>query len=450
MNRRRAAVFVFCAGVLLGLRAGAQEVASPDHYKQGVSSYLEEDYEAAVKHLKRAMEADQEKDKARRLLNKVLLDAFRQSYKSNNDLKARRYLDEARALFPGDQDVETAARLFQGIKAVKKAPVQAQGQARDNMGSASQAPVKATAVKLPATGGELSSAKPAGKSDWDIQRPWPYLIVLSAGLVLFAAGFMVMQMRRSLIVEMRRNQAVFMEQIDSLKTELKQKNDERRRLAKALEDARQTGKKVQEKLTTSKPDGVDTFLKQSREKVLPPPSWAPPERAPDQGLEEERKKELERIKAEIATRRHLIDSGKGNGPKKAHAQFQKQKMLETLVKITPEGRTQSQQRIVEQAVSLYETFPKEAVKFMGRLAQDNDPIIRANVVAALAAVGDPAMMGLLLELLQDEHHEVKREALKALKLLKSAGRASQPLPELDREKIERAIRAELSKGEWVL
>ena len=69
------------------------------------------------------------------------------------------------------------------------------------------------------------------------------------------------------------------------------------------------------------------------------------------------------------------------------------------------------------AQNLYEYAPGTAVDFMTKMARNENPLIRTNIVQALANISKPETLELLFELYDDSDMQVKREVLKNLKLL---------------------------------
>ncbi|MBI4668947.1 MAG: HEAT repeat domain-containing protein [Elusimicrobia bacterium] len=421
----------------------AEEV---NHYKKGVENYLQERYDQAITALKQAIEAGQEPEKANRLLQKVYLESIRANYRQKNVQAAKRYAQEALIEFPDDADLRNAVRILDETRPKKamRSGLRLPKQGDSPRTNEDLTPLPRPAAKagtpaepVPAAAVEEKTRKNLSAPRWHIQSPWPYFIAIVVVFSAVGVFMIVMSIRKRLLDQMKKNQGIFIEQLETLKADLKEKDSEKIRLMKALEKA-QAGDGVRSSGGEGVRSSFVTCLREvTNEDLTPSPLTPSPV------------KEVVNLprRLEAISRRHVIAPSKSADPKRVEAQSQKKEIIDTLVKMTPEGRANSQKRILDQALSLYKTFPAEAVKFLGKLAHDEEPLVRANVIAALAGICDPQAVDILLELIKDADSDVKREVLKSLKKLFFE---TKNLPEETRKKIEGILREEIAKAEWVL
>jgi HEAT repeat protein len=102
------------------------------------------------------------------------------------------------------------------------------------------------------------------------------------------------------------------------------------------------------------------------------------------------------------------------------------------------------------AQNLYEYSPSAAVDFITKMARNDNPSIRTNIVQALSNIAKPETFELLFELYEDNDPRVKREVLRNLKMLNqkiSAGSVNFSAQIAD--KIKSLINKEKDRGEWI-
>jgi hypothetical protein len=168
--------------------------------------------------------------------------------------------------------------------------------------------------------------------------------------------------------------------------------------------------------------------------------------------------ELKTREAESKVRAKLWGRMNGDGAQKEHFITHQQERFMKYVSDTssPEESEEdsilssARERIALMAQNLYEYSPSAAVEFIAKMARNDNPAIRTNIVQALANIAKPETFEMLFELYSDKDQRVKREVLRNLKALNqkiSAGSISVG-PETA-EKVKFLLTEEKDKGEWI-
>jgi hypothetical protein len=171
---------------------------------------------------------------------------------------------------------------------------------------------------------------------------------------------------------------------------------------------------------------------------------------------ENKNKEMEqKIRAEIM-KKYLAPEGQ----KEKFVQHQEEKFIKYVNEAAvppPEAQeadpilASARERIALMAQNLYEYAPGAAVEFITKMAKNENPLIRTNIVQALANIAKPETFDLLFELYDDSDLRVKREVLRNLKLLNQRVLTGEiTLDETVAEEINALITQEKGKGEWIL
>ena len=183
-------------------------------------------------------------------------------------------------------------------------------------------------------------------------------------------------------------------------------------------------------------------------------------------LKEKNKHEEERMRMELELRtRHIEEKVsadmmvKKNRKDPHHEAFlhqQQAKLIECLGDTSEMGDVPSpaiesmRERIALMAENLYEYAPGAAMDFMRTMVKNEHPLIRTNVVSALARIARQESIELLLELYSDNDYRVKREVLKHMKLLQQRiSAAALILKPGVGERIAAVLQEEKTKGEWI-
>jgi HEAT repeat protein len=145
------------------------------------------------------------------------------------------------------------------------------------------------------------------------------------------------------------------------------------------------------------------------------------------------------------------------GQKEKFVQHQEEKFTKYVNDIaTPEAEADpilasARDRIALMAQNLYEYAPGAAVEFITKIAKNENPLIRTNIVQALANIAKPETFDLLFELYDDSDLRVKREVLRNLKILNQRVLTGEiTVEEPVAEEINALLTQEKGKGEWIL
>jgi tetratricopeptide (TPR) repeat protein len=108
-------------------------------------------------------------------------------------------------------------------------------------------------------------------------------------------------------------------------------------------------------------------------------------------------------------------------------------------------------RIAIEVSNLFEISPPAALNFLAGLKADPDASVRANIPRALASLGTPEAVDMLISMTFDADGHVKREVLKNLKdIVRRAANGLLDLPEGHARKAGDALRKEIEDGSWII
>ncbi|MFA6433867.1 MAG: HEAT repeat domain-containing protein [Elusimicrobiales bacterium] len=459
-----------------GEEAGAREDLTP--YQAGVQAYLKGKDEEAVSRLREALKLNGSDEKAKRLLLKVMLRAINGGYERGDYKKARALVREARRDFPSNPEVELLYSSMQesGAAGKRKAPAAGPEAAADAQ-NAEPAPAarrpRRQAIKLqnpePApqqrqTAPAAPLRPPAAAQPQEppvlkqtARAPSPaagrdntaYFAAIAAALILSAALVILIYLQQ-------KQEKNLLLRIETLQKALVDGEVRRTEIYKELETWKGLGKQDEElsALRKAKEQRIHLELEklkaEEEAKILE--ELAAKRRAAE--LAADRTREAGTIPppppafaAPAPATTPSAAPPAAAGPEPDNAGAQEKKILEMLVGITPPEREAAWGRIAGRATDLYETSPEAAIKFLYALSRDANPLNRASIIGALAAIGAPATLDILFELYGDADLEVRREAIKQLTRLQKDLTA--PLDEDYRKKISACLGEEKTKGDWI-
>lgn len=163
--------------------------------------------------------------------------------------------------------------------------------------------------------------------------------------------------------------------------------------------------------------------------------------------------ELEKIKTDIFTELKKITPTPKRKTKTVSESLllqQQERILsqlqgEELTTTEPSALLEARQRMVKAAVSLHQFNSELALKSLKTMLKHENPAVRLNTVLALAEIGNPEIIDLLLGILSEPDFGVKRTLLEVLNKLKN----NPLLPEKTGQKIILALNEEKKKKEWI-
>jgi HEAT repeat protein len=167
--------------------------------------------------------------------------------------------------------------------------------------------------------------------------------------------------------------------------------------------------------------------------------------------------ELKSKQIEERVRSERVQGPKTDINKEAFLHQQQAKVLEYLgdtshVKdITSPTLDAMRERIALMALNLYEYSPPSAVNFLINMIQNVNPLIRMNVVLALVYIAKKDTLDMLITLYEDDDPRVKREVIKNMKkILQKISTGELNIDEESKNKINKIVQEERTKGEWIL
>ncbi|MHB9154950.1 MAG: HEAT repeat domain-containing protein [Endomicrobiales bacterium] len=181
-------------------------------------------------------------------------------------------------------------------------------------------------------------------------------------------------------------------------------------------------------------------------------------------LREKKRKEDELLRAELGMQMRQVedrikkDLSRGHPSKNEEFLRQQQAKLMEYVEnsfASEEGGSPAieamRERIALMAENLHSYAPGAAVDFLNKMARDGNPLVRANIVRALARLSTPEALEILFGLSDDADHRVQREVIKHLRQLHhdAAGGDTALAPDL-REKVNELLARAKQRGEWIM
>ncbi|MCB4790595.1 MAG: HEAT repeat domain-containing protein [Elusimicrobia bacterium] len=102
------------------------------------------------------------------------------------------------------------------------------------------------------------------------------------------------------------------------------------------------------------------------------------------------------------------------------------------------------------AVNLYESAPDSVMDFLVKFSNDNNPLIRMNVIPVLDRIASDETVAILLKLYHDTDNRVQREVLKSLlELEKKIVNGEVKLQKDKVDQVNMILKNERSGGEWI-
>jgi len=393
--------------VPIASRVGGDTPVKPEgagFFQQGVKEYIDRNDEAAIGSLKKALEANGGDEKAQRLLLKVYFRAIHDQFEKRNYRRAWEYVEEAKRYFPFDSELSALSDSVRKAVPPPAAPPPAPAPPKAAPRAATGPAVVRTApasVPSPAPAPAPSSSREKAE-----ETKGRYV---SLGVILFLGVAVLLQKNRQ----------------KALETEMKSVREKLNRL-----DTERAALQAKSETQSDMLRRMEATHKEELERLM---------RRFDRGLEQE---------AAPVPGKTEGPAGKQRGTllEQMFLHRREQEIRDVLVDVTPPEREVEAGRISAQVRNLYETAPREALRFLRGLSKDANPTTRLLIVPALAETGDPAAVDVLFELERDESPEVQREVLKHLKKLRNDGTG---LPEECRRRIAEILEEEKSKADWV-
>jgi len=451
--------------------AGGASVQSGEStpYQAGVRAYLNGRDEEAISSLKEAVRQDAADERSSRLLLKVYIRAINGAYESGNRQKARSLVKEAHARFPSNPEIKlmysssqesrtsdppaTAAARPEPPPVRKKTQAAAGATGKTHRAEYrspedAAAPLQRAAQPAPAAPPQ-EKASPGTDPEAD-RITIPHLKAITAAGPLLLAVI-------ALIYFQHRQQKTLLQQIEAMQKALTEGKGKSDALHKELEVWKGFGKQVEELelLRKTKEQAMHLELEKFRMEE---------ERKIRAELAEKRRdaERLARLEMENQLARNAVKPAPQPGkppqppapPKppppgvaKNSSASRESQILEILSDIAPPEREAAWERISVQSAALYADSPEEAIKFFRTIAGDKNPLNRASIAGALAGIGAPETLDILLSLYQDPSVEVRREALKQFDILHK--NADARIDAAHMERIAACLSEEKEKGDWV-
>ncbi|HAH31442.1 MAG TPA: hypothetical protein DCL44_03905 [Elusimicrobia bacterium] len=474
------------------------EILTP--YQTGVQAYLHGNDEEAISQLQEALRLNAADEKAKRLLLKVMLRTINGNYERNDYKKAHFFIQEAHKYFPANPEVKllyssmlesktATPRKLSAARPETPPAIQAVSPAREKAGRGKDI-VKATDVistlpqPLPAVGGQavVSSRRtveapqkaphtpgdstqspttaPSSESrvlNKNAQTHYTgegrdtaaYFTVIALSLLFSAALLIFVYLRQ-------KQEKVLLLRIESLQKALVDGEVRKGEIYRELETRKNVEKQDEELAALRKAKEQRMYLELEKLKSV--------EETKILAELNEKRREAERA-ASLAKEVRKVPLPSPDSPETGEAPAlpavalpasglehtparpQENNILEILSGITSPEREAAWERIAVRAADLYETSPEAAIKFLYDLSKDANPLNRASIAGALAAIGAPATLDILFELYNDASMEVRREAIKHLTRLERD--LTIAIDEKYREKISACLLEEKTKGDWV-
>jgi tetratricopeptide (TPR) repeat protein len=454
MNLKKKCLLYFLIAVPIMAGVPALPASSPEeatvYFNAGTEKYLQGRFTESVEDLEKARQLDPGNAKIKDFMTRILLEAATQDHMNHNYRQAMVKLEKAKALSPDnakvkemyrltgtltgqsqekgvfrkslldDREEKTSASILNGEKKRENLMPEKSGKP---VRTERRAPVAVTTTERSVNAREQLSPRQEEKDRRTL------ITGISASLAMLCLLFCFI-----LIAKLRRLSI----RCKSAEEQLRTAETENNRLVIETE-------KMKERVK---------YEHQSAEELrrdLKERSRREEERLKAE-LELKTRQAEERVRSELLSRQpHTASS------EEAFLHQQQAKFLEYVDHTAVIDGTLSpaleaaRERISMMAENLYEYAPVAAKNFLNKMATNENALIRANVVRALARVACPETVGLLLRLFEDEDYRVKREALKNLKQLRQRLAANEiSVPEELHARIEALLDNEKRRGEWIL
>jgi tetratricopeptide (TPR) repeat protein len=423
--------------------------ATPDdatvYFNAGTEQYLQGHLQEAVESLEKARALAPEDKRIKNLLIKILMEGATQNHVSHNYRKEMEYLEKARAIAPDSPKVQEMYKLTSDLLGSRQEAPLLQTAGLDNK----PAPEPARSLRIPpreitvprtpkkeknatATQPPINRGRPEARQHTAEPKPQP---LLSREYVLYVCLYAAMLTLVCLLelvsfyIGRRRMRRIIKAGEDSARLQEEEKN----KLLVELEKMKERVKYEHQ--------AVEQLREELKERSRREDEWMTTQM-------EQRSRELEQqARQELTGRRESDD----------FLQQQEKKFMEYLGEESAVSDQSSpalesaRERIAIMAENLYEYAPLMAADFLQKMAANENPLIRANVIHALGRIAKPETIEMLFSLFADPDLRVRREVLKALKTLnqKILSRAVFIDPDIA-HRIAAFIEQEKQRGEWIM
>lgn len=416
------------------------------YYNAGTEKYLQGRFSEAVENLEKAQSLDDKNLKIKELIVKILLEAATQNHLSRNYKQAFEYMKKAKAIAPDNPQVQEMYALTYGILSPskeklipkEKSPLQPIVEEAEKSNTSTK-PEKATQPsphKNEAPKDNTIASQPVRHEVLPEKKKiekYSIHIAIFAAVSMFAAFilFVLFKLKSSALRGARLK-------LSELEENLVRINNDSNQMAIELEKTKERCKYEHQ--------SAEQYRKELKEKERKDEDHV------KMDLELRTKQIEEKLRAESSERHKRKDSHQ-----EAFLHQQQAKFLEYMGDTSGTEDIQSpvidsaRERIAAMAENLYEYAPGAAHDFLGKMAANTNPMIRANVVQALARIARHETIEILFTLYNDTDARVKREVLKYFKqLLQKTTANAIILPAGLEDKIRAVLDEEKQKGDWIL
>lgn len=442
-----------CLILLLPFLNAATEEANV-FFNAGTEKYLQGNYTEAVNNLEKAQTADPDNSRIKDFMVKILLEASTQNHLTRNYRQALAYLEKAQKIAPDNAKVqemykmtmelvnptdEKTAKSETGVQqknteAVVKRdklpdviePIKTQKQPDLVRQAEKKFQEMIERQETRKKKGFLSDAVGGIKETYIIIFLVWTLLVTMASFIFFIIAYMKYREAegykiRSAPLEIELN--AVKEEKNTLLVELEKTKERYRYEHQAVEGLQKDAvenKKLDEKRFKAELDAKAGEIEQ-------------------------------RIRAEMQ-----VQYSADKGQKESFMRHQENRFMKYVSDTSaPEAEadpvlSSARERIALMAQNLYEYDPVAALDFITKMATNTNPLVRTNIVQALANISKPETFGLLFMLYDDADPRVKREVLRNLKMLNQKSATGViSLEEPVTERIRSLIAKEKDRGEWI-
>ena len=452
-NVHRLLIITICMVIGISI-AGASSDEANVFFNAGTEKYLQGNFTEAVNNLEKAQTLDPNNGRIKDFMVKILLEAATQNHLIRNYRQALIYLEKANKIAPDNAKVQEMYKMTQAlVNPIEEKTVKNDQNARGAI-SEENKPAEKLADVIEARKARkqtdalqqtekriqtlIENQKKEPKKSFIMQIVgemkesyiiffvfWT-IIASVVSFVLFVAAF----------VKYKEAEA-YRRRLEPLEAELKAAVEEKNNMNIELEKTKERYKfehqaveAMQKEITESKKHDEKRFKAELDLKT----------------------NEIEqRIRSEMQTKYRVSD-----GQKENFIQHQEERFMKYVSDTSgPEVEADpvlasARERIALMAQNLYEYAPSAAVDFITKMATNPNPLVRTNIVQALANIARPETFELLFELYNDVDLRVKREVLRNLKMLnQKANSGAISLDIVITEKIKSLIDKEKGRGEWI-
>lgn len=450
-------IVFLCIGMSNTMIYAASSEEFEIYFHAGTEKYLKGSFTESIEMLEKAQAIEPNNLKIKEFMTKILLEAATNEHMTHNYPQAFEYLKKAMKISPENPRVQEMYQLTESLltpqntkagKASKISQTAAQEQIKEEKEKPEPKKTEPKEVRQPKKQDEKKpyTPKPAVISknlersvDGDYgeyQRQNPkkqdnsLLIWATITTVLLVVTLVLLAVKSFTSSSLKKK-------IDQLERKIADSNEENRNARFELD-------KIKEKLKYE-----HQITEQSQKE-----------------LKESNSREKERIQAELELRSRKLEekirsemterTSKKYDPRDAFLHQQQAKFLEyvddssSIDEVSSPAIESSRERISVMAQNLYEYAPAAAIDFLSKMASNPNPLIRSNVVRALAGISSSETFNILFNLSSDPDQRVKREVLKNFKnIIQQVVSGTKYLEPEIKEKIKTILNNERLKGEWV-